>query len=84
MKKLVIALVIIILVLSAVLTIQTRSITQLNRKAIADQNTIDSLHDELFINHVMNNRYELTLDHLNKVNPKAALEFVNFMNHETE
>jgi hypothetical protein len=84
MKKLVIVLVIIILALSAMLTIQTRSITQLNRKAIADQNTIDSLHDELFINHIMNDRYELTLDHLNKVNPKAALEFVNFMNHETE
>jgi hypothetical protein len=84
MKKLVIALVIVILALSAMLTIQTRSITQLNRKAVADQNTIDSLHDELFINHVMNDRYELTLDHLNKVNPKAALEFVNFMNHETE
>ena len=84
MKKLVIALVIVILALSAILTIQTRSITQLNRKAIADQNTIDSLHDELFINHIMNDRYELTLDHLNKVNPKAALEFVNFMNHETE
>jgi hypothetical protein len=84
MKKLVTVLVIVILVLSAMLTIQTRSITQLNRKAIADQNTIDSLHDELFINHIMNDRYELTLDHLNKVNPKAALEFVNFMNHETE
>lgn len=84
MKKLIIALVIVILVLSAMLTIQTRSITQLNRKAIADQNTIDSLHDELFINHIMNDRYELTLDHLNKVNPKAALEFINFMNHETE
>lgn len=84
MKKLVIALVIVILALSVILTIQTRSITQLNKKAVADQNTIDSLHDELFINHVMNDRYELTLDHLNKVNPKAALEFVNFMNHETE
>ena len=84
MKKLVIVLFIVILALSAMLTIQTRSITQLNRKAIADQNTIDSLHDELFINHIMNDRYELTLDHLNKVNPKAALEFVNFMNHETE
>lgn len=84
MKKLIIVLFIVILALSAILTIQTRSITQLNRKAIADQNTIDSLHDELFINHVMNDRYELTLDHLNKVNPKAALEFVNFMNHETE
>jgi cell division protein FtsL len=84
MKKLVIVLFIVILALSAMLTIQTRSITQLNRKAIADQNTIDSLHDELFINHIMNDRYELTLDHLNKVNPKAALEFINFMNHETE
>jgi len=84
MKKLVIALVIVILALSAMLTIQTRSITQLNRKEIADQNIIDSLHDELFINHVMNDRYELTLDHLQEVNPKAALEFVNFMNHETE
>jgi hypothetical protein len=84
MKKLVIALVIVILVLSAMLTIQTRSIIQLNKESIADKNTIDSLHDELFINHVMNDRYELTLDHLNKVNPKAALEFVNFMNHETE
>ena len=84
MKKLVIVLFIVILALSAMLTIQTRSITQLNRKAVADQNIIDSLHDELFINHVMNDRYELTLDHLNKVNPKAALEFINFMNHETE
>jgi hypothetical protein len=84
MKKLVIALVIVILALSAMLTIQTRSITQLNRKAVADQNIIDSLQAELFINHVMNDRYELTLDHLNEVNPKAALEFVNYMNHETE
>jgi hypothetical protein len=84
MKKLVIALVIVILALSVILTIQTRSITQLNKKAVANQNTIDSLHDELFINHVMNDRYELTLDHLNEVNPKAALEFVNYMNHETE
>jgi hypothetical protein len=66
------------------LTTQTRSITQLNRKAVADQNIIDSLQAELFINHVMNDRYELTLDHLNEVNPKAALEFVNYMNHETE
>ena len=84
MKKLVIVLFIVILALSAMLTIQTRSITQLNRKAVADQNIIDSLQAELFINHVMNDRYELTLDHLNEVNPKAALEFINYMNHETE
>jgi hypothetical protein len=47
-------------------------------------NLTDSLRDELFISKVQNGRYELTLEHLNEVNPKAALEFVNYMNHETE
>ena len=84
MKKLIISLVIVIVILSTLLTIQTRGITQLNRKAVADQNTIDSLHDELFNTQVENGRYELTLDHLQEVNPNAALEFVNYMNHETE
>jgi hypothetical protein len=84
MNKLIISMVVVILVLLAMITIQTRGITQLNRKAIADQKTIDSLHDELFINSVTLGRYELTLDHLQEVNPDAALEFVNFMNHETE
>jgi hypothetical protein len=84
MKKLVTVLVIVILVLSTMLTIQTRGITQLNRNAVANQNTIDSLHAELFIYQSEIGRYELTLDHLNEVNPKAALEFVNFMSHETE
>jgi hypothetical protein len=84
MKKLVTVLIIVILVLSAMLTIQTRGITQLNRNAVANQNTIDSLHAELFIYQSEIGRYELTLDHLNEVNPKAALEFVNFMSHETE
>jgi hypothetical protein len=84
MNKLIISMVVVILVLLAMITMQTRGITQLNRKAIADQKTIDSLHDELFINSVTLGRYELTLDHLQEVNPDAALEFVNFMNHETE
>ena len=84
MKKLVIVLFIVILALSAMLTIQTRGITQLNRKAVADEKTIDSLHAELFIYQSEIGRYELTLDHLNEVNPKAALEFVNYMSHETE
>ena len=77
-------LIIIILVLSAMLTIQTRGITQLNREIVAKQNIIDSLHDELFISSISLSRYELTLDHLEETNPDAALEFVNFMNHETE
>ena len=29
-------------------------------------------------------RYELTLDYLQEVNPKAALQASNYMNHETE
>lgn len=44
----------------------------------------DSLVDEVFIRGVMNGRYEITLEHLQETHPKAALEFVNYMNHETE
>jgi hypothetical protein len=84
MKKLIIVLIIVILALSAILTMQTRGITQLNRKAIDDQNTIDSLYTELFIYQSEIGRYELTLNHLNEVNPKAATEFINYMSHETE
>ena len=47
-------------------------------------NITDSLHDELFIKHIENGRYELSLEHLYEVNPKAAKEFTNFMEHETE
>ena len=46
--------------------------------------TKDSLVTENFILQTQLGRYELTLDHLQEVNPKAALQFVNFMNHETE
>jgi len=45
---------------------------------------IDSLHDELFQAKVQNGRYELSLEHLYEVNPTAAKEFTNFMEHETE
>ena len=48
------------------------------------QNRCDSLHDELFIEKVQNGRYELSLEHLYEVNPKAGKEFTNFMEHETE
>ena len=44
----------------------------------------DSLYDELFISKVQNGRYELSLEHLYEVNPSAAKEFTNFMEHETE
>jgi hypothetical protein len=63
---------------------QQGKIKRLNQEMKSITNVKDSLYDELFNARVMNGRYELTLDHLQEVNPKAALEFVNYMNHETE
>lgn len=51
---------------------------------IEKANLIDSLHDELFNAKVEAGRYELSLEHLYEVNPKAAKEFQHFMEHETE
>ena len=48
------------------------------------QTRCDSLYDELFIEKAQNGRYELSLQHLYDVNPKAGKEFTNFMEHETE
>lgn len=47
-------------------------------------NLIDSLHDEAFIANNAMNRYELSLQHLEEVNPKAAKQFTDFLTHETE
>jgi hypothetical protein len=51
---------------------------------IEKANIIDSLHDELFIIHTQNGRYELTFEHLKEVNPKLGKEMEDWMNHETE
>jgi hypothetical protein len=51
---------------------------------IEKANLIDSLNDELFILQTQNGRYELSLEHLYDVNPKAGKEFQDFMEHETE
>lgn len=48
------------------------------------QNLIDSLHDEAFNSSTVNGRYELSLEHLKEVNPKAAKEFEEFFDHQTE
>lgn len=84
MKKVIIFLIATVIMLSIMVAVQTKGITHLNREIITKQNIIDSLHDELFISSISLSRYELTLDHLEETNPDAALEFVNFMNHETE
>ena len=44
----------------------------------------DSLYEVSFEAQVENGRYELSLEHLKSVNPKAADEFENFYGHETE
>jgi hypothetical protein len=46
--------------------------------------TIDSLQAELFLLQSQNGRYELSLEHLYEVNPKAAKEFDDYLQHETE
>ena len=73
-----------LLALLTTIYFQNERINQFKVEVKTLQSTIDSLHDENFINHVQLDRYELTLDHLQEVNPDAALQFVNFMNHETE
>jgi hypothetical protein len=47
-------------------------------------NLIDSLNDELFMSKVQNGKYELSLEHLYEINPKAGKEFTEFMENETE
>lgn len=49
-----------------------------------NQKVVDSLQEELFMLQSQNGRYELSLEHLYEVNPKAGKEFTNFMEHETE
>lgn len=45
---------------------------------------IDSLHDENFIKSTELGRYELTLEYLKEVNPKAHKQFETYMYTQTE
>lgn len=45
---------------------------------------VDSLHDELFTLSTQFGRVELTLEHLNEVDPDAFVEFSRYYDHETE
>ena len=47
-------------------------------------NTIDSLHDELFIIKVENFRHELTREEILKPNKKINKQYEKYYNHETE
>jgi len=54
------------------------------QKVVQLQAQVDSLQSENFTLQTQLGRYELTLDYLQEVNPKAALQASNYMNHETE
>ena len=73
-----------LLALLTTIYFQNERINQFKVEVKTLQSTSDSLHDELFIKHIQLSRYELTLDHLQEINPKVALDFINYMNHETE
>jgi hypothetical protein len=73
-----------LLALLTTIYFQNERINQFKVEVKTLQSRSDSLHDENFVKHIQLDRYELSLDYLNSVNPKAALQFVNFMNHETE
>jgi len=47
-------------------------------------NIADSLNDELFMSKVQKGKYELSLEHLYEINPKAGKEFSDYMENETE
>jgi regulator of replication initiation timing len=61
-----------------------KQVTTLKKEVVTITAQRDSLHDENFIKQIEIGRYELTLNYLETVNPKAALQFVNYMGHETE
>jgi hypothetical protein len=63
---------------------QNQNIEKLKVQQTTLQNQVDSLHDELFNSQTESGRYELTLDHLKEVNPKAGKQFEDYMAHETE
>ena len=73
-----------LLALLTTIYFQNERINQFKVEVKTLQSTTDSLRDENFIKDVEIGRYELTLDYLQEVNPKAALQFVNYMSHETE
>ncbi len=73
-----------LLALLTTIYFQNERINQFKVKVKTLQTTVDSLQHEVFVTQNMLTKYEITLNQLEKVNPKEALWFVNFMNHETE
>ena len=63
---------------------QKKEISELQQTVDKMQLQIDSLHDESFNSSTLNGRYELSLEYLKEVNPKAGKDFEDFFDHQTE
>ena len=64
---------------------QLRTEIEHQRKTIeAMEWKVDSLSDETFSLTTQLMRVEITLEHLNEVDPKAFIEFSRYYDHETE
>lgn len=63
---------------------QNQNVEKLKADNANLQKQVDSLYDEAFNAKVEAGRYELTLEHLNEVNPKLGKEMETYMENETE
>jgi len=61
-----------------------QQVSSLKKELVVTTAERDSLYSENFIKHVQLDRYELSVDYLLTKNPNAALQLINYMNHETE
>jgi uncharacterized coiled-coil protein SlyX len=63
---------------------QNTKITELKTTVVKQKKVIDSLQTKVFQIQTLNGQYEMTLNHLEDVNPKAAKQFQNYLLSETE
>ena len=63
---------------------QNAKITELKTAVVKQEKVIDSLQTKVFQTQTLNGQYEMTLNHLEEVDPKAAKQFQNYLLSETE
>jgi uncharacterized coiled-coil protein SlyX len=63
---------------------QNNKITELKTTVVKQEKVIDSLQTKVFQIQTLNGQYEMTLNHLEEANPKAAKQFQDYFLSETE
>jgi len=64
--------------------LQQKELTKLRTEVEVVKAEADSIRSEDFIKHTIIGRYEITMEHLKEVNPKAAKQAEEWMSHNTE